>query len=225
MSGITSGGSGDPQDGLIARLASGLRPVTRLRPPWMRAASWLALSGAIAVLLALVKDLHPIAARLMAAPDMWLSVVGSALTAVLGAWATFQLSLPDRSGAWALLPLPSALLWLGASGLGCLRTWLLPGMHPADMGETFQCFRFIVGLSLPLSVLLVVMLRRAAPLRPGLASVVGGLAVAAAAATLLVFAHPYDASATDLAVHVIAVALVVIANRAIGGRLLAMRFR
>ena len=64
------------------------------------------------------------------------------------------------------------------------------------------------------------MLRRACPLQPGLTAAVAGLAAAAAAATLLNFFHPFDAAATDLAVHVFAVALVIVANRAFSGRLL-----
>ena len=87
------------------------------------------------------------------------------------------------------------------------------------LGEARDCLIFIISLSVPLSALLFVMLRRACPLQPGLTAAVGGLAVAAAAATLLNFFHPYDAAATDLTVHAIAVALVVVANRALGGRI------
>jgi hypothetical protein len=54
-----------------------------------------------------------------------------------------------------------------------------------------------------------------------LTAAIAGLAAAAAAATLLNFFHPYDAAATDLMVHVLAVALVIVANRAFSGRLLA----
>jgi hypothetical protein len=78
---------------------------------------------------------------------------------------------------------------------------------------------FIIGVSIPLSVLMFVMLRRACSLQPGLTAVIGGLATAAAAATLLNFFHPFDAAATDLAVHACAVALVIIANWAFSGRL------
>ena len=45
-------------------------------------------------------------------------------------------------------------------------------------------------------------------------------ACAAAAATLLNFIHPYDATATDLTVHAFAVAIVILANAIFGGRLL-----
>jgi len=102
--------------------------------------------------------------------------------------------------------------------------WLLPGTLVADMSEARDCLLFIVGLSVPLSALLIVMLRRACSLQPGLTAAVAGLAAAAAAATLLNFFHPFDAAATDLAVHAGAVGLVVVANRALSGRLLAANF-
>jgi hypothetical protein len=207
-------------DGFIHSLAADLKPVRRLPPPGLRALLWLALVAAVAVTLAAVADRPAVAARLGAAPDMWLSAIGSALTMVLAAFAAFQLSLPDRNPLWGLLPLPTALLWLGASGAGCLRTWLVPGVHAADLNDTKDCLAFILALSVPLSALLLGMLRRGHTLRPGLTAAVAGFASAAAAATLLVFFHPYDASATDLVVHVLAVALVIIANRALGGRML-----
>jgi hypothetical protein len=209
-----------PHDALILKLTAELAPIHRLPSPPRRAFIWLALVAALAFALAAIADRPAIAARLAAAPDMWLSLTGSALTMALAALAAFELSLPDRSERWALLPLPAALLWLGASGAGCLRTWLVPGVHPADLNDTKDCISFIVALSVPLSALLFVMLRRGHTLRPGLTATVAGFASAAAAATLLVFFHPYDASATDVVVHVVAVALVIGANQAFGGRML-----
>jgi hypothetical protein len=205
-------------EALIQELASDLRPVRRLAPPLLRALGWLAVVGALAVALACFADLGAMVRRLTAAPDMWLAVAGSTLTAILAAIAAFQTSLPDRKPAWALLPVPGLLLWVGASGLGCRRSWLLPGTHSADLVEARACLVFILAVSVPLSILLIVMLRRGYPLRPNLTAATGGLAAAAAAATLLNFFHPFDAAATDLAVHAGAVVLVVLANRALSGR-------
>jgi hypothetical protein len=64
------------------------------------------------------------------------------------------------------------------------------------------------------------MLRRGFSLRPNLTAIIGGLACASAAATLLNFIHPYDAAATDLAVHALAVLIVILANTIFGGRIL-----
>lgn len=210
---------------LIRTLVDDLRPVRRLAHPLLRASRWLLIVIATALVLALASNVEAVGRRLAAAPDMWLAVVGSVLTAIFAACAAFQLSVPDRKPAWALLPLPPALLWIGASGLGCLRSTPVPGTHVAPLSESKDCLIFIVGLSLPLSALLVVMLRRACPIRPHLTAAVGGLAVAAAAASLLNFFHPFDAAAIDLGVHACAVGIVVAANRALAGRILSPRPR
>jgi len=209
-------------DQLISGLGRDLRPVRRLPPPLLRAFVWLAALAAVAIGLAAFANLDAIWQRISAAPDLWLAVVGSTLTAILAAIAAFELSLPDAPRAWAALPLPAALLWAAASGFGCLRVWIAPQTHVAAMSEARDCLIFIILLSVPLSALLLAILRRAYPLYPGLTAAVGGLAVAAAAATLLNFFHPYDAAATDLAVHAVAVAIVVAANRALGGRIFGL---
>ena len=213
--------SGSAQEHLIRDLATDLVPVRRLRSPTVRALGWLAVVAMLAVALAMFADV-PALERRLSVPDMWLAVTGSVLTAILAALAAFQLSLPDANRAWALLPLPAALLWVIASGLGCLRAWLVPGTHIAELNDARDCLIFIIGISIPLSVLMIVMLRRACSLQPGLTATIAGLATAAAAATLLNFFHPFDAAATDLAVHTCAVALVIVANWGFSGRLLAI---
>lgn len=209
-----------PHDRLIGALAANLQPVRPLLSPLVRALIWLALVAVIAAALAIFANLPAMWHRLMATPDMWLAVIGSAATTAAAALAAFELSMPDRSRVWALLPLPAFALWLGASGLGCLRAYVLPGTHVATVGETRDCLVFIIGLSVPLSAALVLMLRRAYSLAPALTATMAGLASAAAAATLLNFFHPYDAAATDLVVHLAAVGIVVAALRAFGARAL-----
>lgn len=209
-----------PHDALIDVLASGLRPVRRLSPPALRALLWLGLVALIATALALVTDLDGLERRLAAAPDLWLAVLGSTLTAIGAALAAFELSVPDRRATWAMLPIPPLLLWIGASGLGCLRGSIVPGTHVAPLSEASDCLLFILGLSVPLGGALFLLLRHGFALRPGLTAAIGGLAVAAAAATLLNFFHPFDTAATDLAVHAVAVALVIGVSRLAAGRAL-----
>jgi hypothetical protein len=206
-------------DQLIHGLTADLKPVRRLQHPALRAAIWLAVVAVIAVGLAAFADVNAMWQRITAAPDLWLAVIGSTLTAILAVFAAFELSLPDASRAWAALPLPAAILWIAASGLGCLRTWIAPQAYVAAMSEARDCLIFIVALSVPLSALLFLMLRRAYPLCLGLTASVGGLAVAAAAATLLNFFHPYDAAATDLVVHTMAVAIVIAVISAFAGKI------
>lgn len=214
----------DLYEPLIGALAADLRPVRRLAPPLLRALLWLAIVAVIAAALAAFADLAAMWQRIAAMPDMWLAVLGSMATTITAALAAFELSLPDRSRAWALLPLPALALWVGASGLGCLRAYVLPGTHVAALSEARDCLLFIVTLSVPLSAVLIVMLRRAYSLAPALTAAMAGLAAAAAAATLLNFFHPFDAAATDLAVHALAVALVVAGAWLAGGRALQDSF-
>ena len=137
-------------DQLIHDLAANLRPVRRLPPPLFRALAWLAVVVALAIALAAFANLDAVWQRISAAPDLWLAVIGSTLTAILAAIAAFELSVPDAPRAWAALPLPAALLWVAASGFGCLRGWVAPQSHVAVMSETRDCLMFIVFLSVPL---------------------------------------------------------------------------
>ena len=207
-------------EALIGRLTTNLLPVRRLASPGRRALLWITLVAAAAVVLAQFANLPAMRARLFGAPDMWLSVVGAIATMICAAVAAFQTSIPGRSARWVLLPLPGLVLWIGASGIGCLRTLVVPATHGLTMQEERGCMGFIVGVSLPLCIILILMLRRACPLRPGLTAAMVGLAASAASATLLMFFHPLDASATDLAGHAFAVGIVVLLNRIVGGRLL-----
>ena len=76
---------------------------------------------------------------------------------------------------------------------------------------------------MPLSALLIWLLRRACPLRPVLTAMLIGLASAAASASLLEICHEFDAAASDLLTHALAVVLVIGINAAMGGRLLQSR--
>lgn len=213
----------DPRshEALIDRLGTELVPVRRLLPPWLRTAGWLLLVAALAAGLLMHYGADPMLRRWAAAPDLAWAGIGAVITAVSAAWAAFALGVPGRRAAWAWLPLPGALLWIGASGLGCLRTWLAPGTQIAGVHQSADCLVFIIAFSIPLSALLIALLRRACPLRPVLAAVLIGLASAAASASLLEICHAFDSAATDLLTHALAVAAVVAVNAAMGGRLLS----
>ncbi len=201
-------------DRLIAELSTGLKPVRRIASPWVRAGLFLAVVGVAGAVLSMQADLQAVGARLMAAPDMWLAVVGSVATTALAAIAACMVSVPGRSWRWAWLPAPGVVLWLGASGMGCLRTAALGVWRPAIMADAMhECMPFILRGSVLLAVPMALLLWWARPLRPALVATMGGLAVAAGAASLLWLFHPYDASAEDLLVHTVAVLIVIGACR------------
>jgi hypothetical protein len=202
-------------DGLIERLAAAAAPVRRLRPPLLRAGSWLA---AVAVVAAAAIGLFAdVALFVRRAGDakLALELAGTALTGILAVIAAFELSLPDRSARWALLPLPPLGLWIASSGYSCWRHWISIGPAGWEVGESWHCFRFILGVSLPLAMSLIVVLRRARPLAPTRVAAMGALGVAAIAAFILQFFHSFDVTFMDLAIHAVAVAIVVAAVAAL----------
>ena len=206
---------------LIDDLGADLVPVRRLPPPWLRTAGWLLAVLAIAAVLLARYGSSGMLQRWAAAPDLGWAAVGAVITMIGAAWAAFALGVPGRPALWAWLPVPGLALWIGASGLGCLRSWIAPGTEVAGVHQAADCLVFIIGFSILLSALLIVLLRRACPLRPVLTAMLVGLASAAASACLLEICHAYDAAATDLLTHAVAVGAVVAANMAMGGKLLS----
>jgi hypothetical protein len=199
-------------DALIAQLAGNLAPVRRLRAPAVRALLWLALCAALACALVL-RFAHPaLFMPRFAVPRIALETVGTALTAITATLAAFELSVPDGSPRWLWLPAPSLLLWLGASGLGCLRNGVSLGGPRGLIGDSGGCFGFIVVFSVPLGAGLFWLLRRARPIDPLPVAALGTLAVAATAAFVLQFFHGFDVTVIDLAFHLAAVGLLVLAG-------------
>src|SRR5690349_16191817 len=218
--------SGDDISRLIGDLSADLKPVRPLPPPWLRAVVWLVVVIVVAALLVATRTLLPALGTIGNDPFMVPGAYASLATAILAAIAAFELSLPDRSDAWALLPLPALVVWIALNGLGCLATLAIPGTQTTPFQFTV-CLSLLLAISLPLAAAMIFMVRRARPLRPMRVAVLGGLAAAGAAATLLILIHPHDSAVLDLAAHGVAVALIIGLNVLLGGRLLvpANKFR
>ncbi|MGH6976738.1 MAG: NrsF family protein [Stellaceae bacterium] len=194
---------------LIETLAAKAQPVRRLRPPALRAALWLGAVGVlIALAIVLFSDLTLSMQRFQNARLDW-EMAGMLLTGILAVVAAFHLSLPDRSVAWALLPLPPLALWLSSMGYNCYRDWFIDGWA---LGSSWDCLKIIVGVSVPLCASLLYLLHRAAPLAPMRVAAMGGLGVASIAAFALQFFHPVDVTSLDLGTQAITVGLVVLAT-------------
>lgn len=218
--------SGDGISRLIGDLSADLKPVRRLQPPWLRALVWLGVVLLVALVLVATRSWLPALGIVGNDPFMLPGAYASLATAALAAIAAFQLSLPDRSDAWVLLPLPPLVVWIWLNGLGCLATLAIPGTQTSPF-QFMVCLSLIFAISLPLTAAMIFMLRRARPLRPLRVGILGGLAASAAAATLLVLVHPHDSAVLDLAAHAVAVVIIVGLNVLLGGRLLvpAHKFR
>jgi hypothetical protein len=201
----------EPTERLIARLAREVKPVRRLpRPLWSALLFLLAVAALGALAIALFANI-PTFERRIADPKLALELAATLATGILAVVAAFELCLPDRSARWVLLPLPTLLLWIASSGYSCWRHLVVHGPDGWAIGESAQCFRFILAVSVPIGIALLVLLRRARALTPVRVAAMGALGVAALAAFLLQFFHPFDVTFMDLTIHALAVTLVVLA--------------
>ncbi|PZR36657.1 NrsF family protein [Caulobacter segnis] len=183
---------------LVRSLAESAAPVRRLRPPLWRAFIWLAVAAVLMTLITLGHGVRPQFAERMRDTVFALNMISCLLTGVLAAIAAFMASLPDRSRCWLLLPAPTLIVWLSTIGYQCFAAWTPVPPGAVTVSAASSCLSTMVLTSLPLSVLMLVMLRHTAALRPTPVILMGSLAVSAITATALSMFHPLDATAMVL---------------------------
>ena len=173
-------------------------------PPAVRAVLWMDAAVLLGVAFAFART----PALAQAGAWTWVALVGSTLTAVLGALAAFELAAPGRGYAWVLLPTPAFLLWIAASGLGCVGATEEDEAWGRTLGEASECFAFLLTVSAPLLAAMFGLLWWAGPALPWRALAMGAVASAGAAATLLTLWHPHQATFLDLGAHAAALGAV-----------------
>ena len=209
---------------LIDQLAAGLTTVRRLRSPMVRAAQWLLLATVVSIMLVIALGVRPDFWQCVLDQSFVLCTGASVATGVCATVAAFMLSLPDRSRAWVLLPLPAVAVWLSTIGYQCLTNWVALEPDVLSWGEAARCFSTLVVTSLPLAITILVMLRHSTPLRPVLATLTAGLAVSAITATEMSLIHNIDASIMNLVWNLGAAAAIIVASGTIGRRFMGQAF-
>jgi len=188
-------------DDLIRQIADANAPIRPLRPPWMRAAIWLAMAVPYVALVIWLQPHTPDIAPTMSKMSMAIEIAAALTTGAIAAIAAFCSTIPgyDRRILW--LPVPPAAVWLGALGVGCFNDWLEYGLGALALRTDWDCLppAILVG-SLPLVVILV-MLRHGAPLRPRISVALAALAVAGVGNAGLRLFHPGDATIMILVWH------------------------
>jgi hypothetical protein len=214
-----------PTAELIDQLVAEAAPVRRLRPPALRAALWLLMPAAVISGLVLWHGLRGDLGDRLAQPREWLFLAGAVATGVLAALAAFTASLPDRSRAWLLLPVPAAALWLLTVSGGCLAAWLFPTPGAPYAGPGRACFELLLISGVPMTAAMALMLRHARRIDARGTLAAGALAIAALTAAGMALVHPMDATALVLTCDLGAAALLLAADHAADGRLLTRRPR
>ncbi|MCA1713731.1 MAG: DUF1109 domain-containing protein [Gammaproteobacteria bacterium] len=201
---------------LIEQLSARAAPVKRLASPLRRTLAWLAMAVVIAIVVVASHGLRAGLVQAMSAAPMAIEWFASVATGVLAAYAVFQISVPGRSAAWAWLPLPAVLLWLGGLGWGCLQ----PGaaFTGIDIGSA-ECAWAITLTSLPLGLVLLLMVRHAGVVRPAATAMLAALSAAALSAAAVSLIHEGESAWMVLLWHVGAVALLSLLSWLFGRRL------
>lgn len=202
-------GNAAETDELIARLATGAKPVRRLRPPGLRAVLWLIVAAGVLAAIIAYHGMRPDLSQSLAQPGAMLSLVAAVATGIAATFAAFHLAVPGTSGRWLLLPLPVAIVWASGLGIGCYADWIRNGPDGIHAGDSFACFVAILWMSLAAGLPLAIMLRLGRFVRPVATTAMGGLAVASLASAALELFHRTDARLMDVVWHIAAVALIV----------------
>lgn len=210
----------EPTDDVIARLAGNLTPVRRLAPPTWRA---IRLAGLATVFLALLVGLRglraDIAAKLLE-PSFLTAVAAAWLTGLTATLAALEISLPDRSSAWAWLPVPAVLLWVWGVGWGCLAHWVtILDARPVEESAV-RCVTTLIAASIPLALVLWKSLGRARPLRGSATAWLAAVAVAAFADVAHLLCHTVEATVFVLLMNLGIAAMSIVLLGGVGGRLL-----
>jgi hypothetical protein len=184
--------------GLIDSLVADVKPVRRLGPPSVRAVCWLLFAALMLALVALGHGVRPDLMLRLHQPAFVTGVAAALITGTLAALASFIASVPGRSWQWLLLPVPALAVWIFSISYGCLTDWVSIGPEGMSAGETARCFATLALTGIPLSLLILIMLRHVARLAPTPIAMMASLAVAAMTAVALSLFHPIDASAMIL---------------------------
>jgi len=204
---------------IIRQLVDDARPVRRLRPPLLRAAIWIAMASIILTLIAAAIGVRPDLGARLRDPAFLIEVVSAAMTGMLAAVAAFHVALPDRSPRWALLPVPTLLLWLSTIGYGCLTNWIGPGPSSLVASISVQCLAVMAVGSTPLAVILFFMLRHARFVRATETACIAAIAVAGLTVSALRAFHELDATVMVLIWNVGAAAAIILIGTLFGRRM------
>jgi hypothetical protein len=213
-------------DELIVDLARRGDAVTPLRPPVVRFAWWaIAATGILAIAVAWRGPREDLAA-VLSQPRYAATGLATLATAWIAAAAAFVMSVPGaaRSRMVRVGPLVAAACWMGLAGAGLMTgasTWRALAHEPIVLACVLKT---LVFASVP-GVVLVALLRRAAPLEGAWTLALAALGALALGAVGTQIYCPIDESAHMIAGHVVPVLVLASATAVFGRRVLGLRAR
>lgn len=207
---------------LITLLAARATPVRPLASPLRRTFNWVAIVVVVMAFVVLLLGVRPGVVDAMSEPTAIMEWIAPAMTGLLAGYAVFEISVPGRSPRWAWLPVPALVLWLGSIGFGCLDEWTRMGSEAfAFDTHGLTCLATITLISLPLVLVMLLMVRHAAVVRPVATAMLGSLSAAALSTAGVSLTHGGESALTVLLWHVGAVSLLGLTAAAFSRQLFA----
>src|SRR5258708_17614827 len=182
----------------IQRLVQDLRPVARLASPFRRSCVWLVAATPYVAGLVLLFPLRPDLAAKFADARYAVEQAAALATALLAAWAAFSMTIPGYDPRRKVIALVPLAVWVGVLVEGCVEDLIRFGWSGMTFEADWICFPMIALVGAWPAVLMVIMLRRGAPLAPYGTIAMGALAAAGLGDVALRLFHEQDVNLTVL---------------------------
>jgi hypothetical protein len=183
-----------PTDKLIQSLATKCTGTESLPSPQVRTLSWFAASVPYVALVVLLMSPRPDLFEKLVNARFVIEQSAALTTALIAAMAAFCAVIPGLPVWRLVLPLVPLAIWVGSLAQGCISALLEKGLAALRLMPDLICFPAIIAVSALPALLMVVMLRRGAPLMPKITVAYGALAATALGNFGLRLFHPQDAS-------------------------------
>lgn len=154
---------------------------------------WFILSLTYAAAVAFAMGLRSDISARLAEPRFLVEVFAALATAMMAAAAAFCAGRPGRPLGERFAPLPFVAVWLASLGDGCRQDWRRLGSAGLSVTPDFACFPAILAAGAGPAILIVIMIRRGAPIAPIAATGLAILAATTLGATAVELFHEQDA--------------------------------
>jgi hypothetical protein len=212
-------------DDLIRRLGSELQPVRPLPSPWRRASVWTGCAFVyVAVIVIQAWIRHGAIGVTADLPDI-VQQVALGASAVAAAVAAFMSVIPGASSRAPALTLVFVLVMMAALAWGALSDVRTLGTLGVGRETDWPCVISISVGGFALWGLATVMLRRGAPLTPGITSLLAGAAALSVANIEACLGRPHTFTMTIVVWHGVTSALVLAAVVTLGRSVFTWRRR
>lgn len=205
---------------LIVALTAELAPVRRLRSPTFRTFIWLLLGLPWIALVVTVVGPRDDLLHLLADREWMFLQAATLATAMTAAMAAFCAGVPGRPRWEHFVPAVPFALWLSVPVLDLVASLKAGDVSQLAFAPDWICLPGVILVGAGPGIGMILALRRGAPVHPGVAAFLGGLAAAALGNFGLRLFHQQDASLMVLIWQIGSVMLLTLLSGGVGRRLL-----